>query len=151
MSASRLACWLVAGVIATAAASCGGSSHRVSKPEYVTRASTVCRDADRDVLAVRRDATSTATLAASIGRVLSIERDAVRRVREIPPPRDDEQVLGQWLTFVDRALDEVDAAQRASARGDAAGASAANARGADLARRATAAARAYGITACVTG
>jgi hypothetical protein len=148
---SPLARWFVAAAVATAAASCGGSTQRVSKSEYVTRASAVCRDANRDALAVRRDATNTATLAASIGRVLSIQRDAVRRVRAIPPPTADEQTLRQWLTLVDRSLDEAEAAQRASAQGDAAGASAANARGADLARQATAAARAYGITACVTG
>lgn len=148
---SRLARWFVAGVVATVAASCGGSSHDVSKSEYVTRASAVCRDADRDVSAVRRDATDATTLAASIGRVLSVERDAVTRVRAIPAPREDARALDQWLSLVDQSLDQVDAARRASTRGDAAGAAAANAHGADLAQRATEAARAYGITACVTG
>ncbi|HZR13905.1 MAG TPA: hypothetical protein VFC33_11720 [Acidimicrobiia bacterium] len=151
MSGRRAACGVVAAALVAAVSSCGGSSHSISKPEYVTRASAVCRDADRAVNAVRGDATDTTALATSIGRVLSIERDAVKRVRAIPPPRADEPALDHWLDLVDRSLDEVDDARQASEHGDAAAAAAANARGADLAQQATEAARAYGITACVTG
>lgn len=145
-----------AGLIAALAAWCvslaaySGSSVGMSKVDYIRRAGAVCRVASDSARNVKADSSSADAVAATIGKLVTIERSAVRQIRALRPPRGDEHTLGQWLGLVDQTLDQLDVSRRAAAAGDAQGAAAANARSADLQQQADAVAVRYGITACAT-
>lgn len=138
---------LAAALTTMLLAGCGGSSGP-TKAEYTKQAAAICRDANDSVTKVRADATTTSALAASIGRVVSIEQDAARRVRALRAPKGDEAVLRQWLGLVDETLDELGTAGHAAATGDGAAADAANQRAKVLDRQADAIATRYGLDAC---
>jgi hypothetical protein len=138
---------LAAALATILLAACGGSSGP-TKAEYTKQAAAICRDANDSVTKVRADATTTSALAASIGRVVSIEQDAARRVRALRAPKGDEAVLRQWLGLVDETLDELDTASHAAAAGDGAAANAANQRAQALDRQADGIATRYGLDAC---
>jgi len=149
MRGASLIAGLAAGCVSLAACS-GTSSVGMSRIDYLRRAAAICRDASDSVRNVKADASSADAVAATIGKLVTIERSAARQIRALRPPRGDEHTLGQWLGLVDQTLDQLDASRRAAAAGDAQGAAAANARSADVQQQADAVAVRYGITACAT-
>jgi hypothetical protein len=139
----------LAGVLSAAVAACSGNSVGMTKTDYIGRAGAICRDASDAVRKVKPDASTPRSVAASIEQVVIIERAAAQQLRSLRPPTGDAPALAQWLRFVDDSIKELDVARAAAARGDAAGATAANVRSNALQQQADAAAQQYGVTACV--
>src|SRR5204863_8279374 len=76
------------------------------------------------------------------------DRDAVRRLGDLKPPKDEADGVDEWIALLDQMVDEVDLAHEQLRAGDTTNASDALDRAAVLERRAAAKSRARGITSC---
>lgn len=143
------ACLAVAAAITLLAACGGGSSSRLSKPEYVRRAEAICRQANKKVGAVRApDQHEPTAQEKAIGELADIQRAAVADLRRLPPPEADQATLGKWLGRVDQTVDQMQAVRTALKAGDGGAVSRANAKGQGLSDQADKIARAYGLKQC---
>lgn len=143
-----------AGVAVTAAvtllAACGGgSSSRLSKPEYVRRADAICGQANKKAGAVPApDQHEPTAQEKAIGEIIVIQRAAVVDLRHLAPPEADTATLGKWLGLVSQTVDQMQAVRTALKAGDSAGVTAANAKGRALNDQADEIARGYGLKQC---
>lgn len=143
-----------AGVAVTAAitllAACGGgSSSRLSKPEYVRRADAICRRSNTKIDALRApDQHEPTAQEKAIGKIIVIQRAALVDLRHLAPPAADKTTVGKWLGLVSQTVDQMQAVRTALQAGDSAGVTAANARGRALNDQADQIARGYGLKQC---
>ena len=125
--------------------------HSLSRAEYRTQASRMCRDLHRRTDALPLPESNATEEFVHVGRrALSLQRDALGRIQALDAPSAEEQTVGRWLDRVDAALDASAASLQAQSDGDLAAARVANARGAAATGRADDLARSLGIDACVT-
>jgi hypothetical protein len=139
----------VTAVVTLLAACGGGSSSRLSKPEYVRFADAICRQANKKAGAVpapdQHESTAQET---AIGKIIVIQRAAVVDLRHLAPPAADKTTVGKWLGLVSQTVDQMQAVRTALQAGDSAGVTAANARGRALNDQADQIARGYGLKQC---
>jgi hypothetical protein len=131
----------------SACSSDGGS--RLSKREFIRSAGTVCADANKRIRAIGSpDLTNPQTTTAALGRLLTIQHQELRDLRDLQPPGTDRPAIKKWLDLVAKALREADAALAALKRGDRQGVNDANARGREAQLEGDDLARQYGIDRC---
>jgi ABC-type glycerol-3-phosphate transport system substrate-binding protein len=129
---------LIAGALAVAliAAGCGGggssstsssSSGALSKDEFVSKANTVCRDAQAQLTKIQTDIQAKvksnpsqiqALVADSLAQIVPIVRKTVDQIAALNAPSDLKPKLDEFKTKTDAALDQV-AADPAKALRDA--------------------------------
>lgn len=143
------ACIAVTVAIALLAACGGGSSSRLSKPEYVRRAEAICRRLNKKAGAVpapdQREPTSQAK---AIGEIAKIQRAGVDELRRLAPPEADQATIDKWLGLVDQAIDQLQAVRAALKAGDSVTITRANDKGQALSDQADKIARGYGLDQC---
>jgi len=144
---------VLAGLLAAATfftTACSGDQSPTAA-EYRSRVGQVCRDLRKQTAALPRPAaTATAELVRVGRRALALQRDALSRIQSLDAPSADERTVGQWLDFVDTALDAGAASLAAQDDGDLAAARSANARGTAATTRADALARTLRVSDCAT-
>ncbi len=128
---------------------CGGGGG-MSKADYVKQANAVCRDAAKQVAALRIPARADiASMPKAAANVVAVQRKAVDRLRAIRPPKHDRAEIAEWIALVDQTIDQADVSARAQKDDDITRAITANANGTALDRRADQLARGYGLRMCV--
>jgi hypothetical protein len=143
------ACVAVATAITLLAACGGGSSSRLSKPEYVRRADAICRQSNTKIDALGApDQHDPTAQEKAIGELIDIQRTAVADLRRLPPPEADQSTLGKWLGLVNQTVDQMRAVRTALTAGDSAGVAGGNAKGRALNDQADQIARGYGLKQC---
>ena len=140
---------LVGAVVALVVAACGGGGG-TSKADYVEQANAVCRDAAKQVAALRIPGRADVTaMPKAAARVVAVQRRALDRLRAIKPPKSDRTEIAKWVALVDQTIDQADLSAAAQKHGEIQRAIAANANGTALDHRADEIARAYGLRMCV--
>jgi hypothetical protein len=140
---------LVGAGVALLVVACSGGGG-TTKADYVKQANAVCRDAAKQVAAVRipgrADVASMPRVAAD---VVGVQRRALIHLKAIKPPKQDRARITRWIALVDQTIDQADLSAKAQKDGDIPRAIAANANGTALDHRADDIARAYGLRMCV--
>jgi hypothetical protein len=140
---------LVGAAVAAVLVACGGGGG-VTKADYVQQANAVCRDAAKQVAALRIPARADITAMPKVAaKVVAVQRSAVTHLRAIKPPKKDRAQISRWIALVDQTIDQADVSARAQKDDDIPRAITANANGTALDRRADEIARAYGLRMCV--
>lgn len=140
---------LVGAVVALVVAACGGAGG-TSKADYVKQANAVCRDAAKQVAALRIPSRADVTaMPKAAARVVAVQRRALDQLRAIKPPKPDRTEIAKWVALVDQTIDQADLSAAAQKDGEIQRAITANANGSALDRRADEIARAYGLRMCV--
>ena len=91
----RVGVLLAAAAVAVTVA-CGSHDERLSRDDYANRADAVCRRFNRETRDVGRPQTMPA-LARAAGRSLAPLDRALKSLRALRPPRDEEAKARQWL------------------------------------------------------
>jgi hypothetical protein len=140
---------LAGAVVAVAVVACSGGGG-VTKAEYVKSANAVCREAAKQVAALRIPGRAdVAGMPKAAASVVVVQRKALDRLRAIKPPKGDRAEIARWIALVDQTIGQADLSARAQKDGDIPRATTANANGAALDRRADEIARGYGLRMCV--
>ncbi len=138
-----------AAVVALLVAACGAGGG-ASKADYVKQANAVCRDAAKQVAALRIPGRADVTaMPKAAAEVVAVQRRALDRLRAIKPPKADRARIAKWVALVDQTIDQADLSAAAQKHGDIQRAITANANGSALDRRADEIARGYGLRMCV--
>jgi hypothetical protein len=117
------------GAVAVAVAACGSTkTKRLDPAAFRTKADAVCRGAQADAAKIRApkvDPTSPTisdamlkTWAPPLGQLVKRYRREVSDLRALRPPADFDVLYKQALDGLDKALDRLDDAASAAARGD---------------------------------
>jgi hypothetical protein len=142
------------------AAGCGGSDSKdeSAKRDYIAKADTVCRDAQRRAAPLIRRIIITVTGAptrASLRRALptvtalqAVGRDSRRRLQALSPPDGDRRVVDTFLTPAGRLVDLLQDARPVFERGTAVAALGLVQRAQTLDAAAATAAADYGFEVC---
>lgn len=136
-------------LLMVALVACGGGGG-MTKAGYVKQANAICRDAAKQVAALRIPGRVDITdMPKAAANVVAVQRKAVDRLRAIKAPKPDRAELVRWIALVDQTIDQADVSAEAQKDGDIPRAITANANGAALDRRADEIARGYGLRMCV--
>jgi len=137
--------------VLVAAACGGGGDARLSKAEYVKKANAICEAGNARTSRVAPPSLAdSAAVERAIGEMVSIQRRALRKLRDLDPPEQDQLGVDEWLMRVGQTLDQMDAVRQAVGDGDATAIDQANAKGAELNDEAETFADAYGLESCST-
>jgi hypothetical protein len=127
----------------------GGAGSELAKPEYLKRANAICAKANEEIAALPApDLADPVAAPGAIRAVVSVQRDEVRRLRDLGAPHTDVPAIAAWLRMVDLTLDQADLAVRALEHDDIDSVNTANAKGRDSELQADALARQYGLIKC---
>lgn len=120
-----------------------------TRPEFVNQLDSICARANESVTAVAApDAADRAAVADAIDEIVEIQRAELESIHDLVPPRDDRDLVRQWLENVRTALDDSAAAADALRAGDLATARSAADEASRSAVSADEQARALGATTC---
>lgn len=137
------------GVIALAAAGCGGGGGRLSTPGYVREASNICSAANRAVGRVAIPSLDDPRLAAqAMGPVVVIQRDSIDGLRGLKPPEQLSGLNQRWIALLDQSTDELDRMRASLSMGKGHLAEGFAGKAVILFDRAHALVVAYGVTSC---
>jgi hypothetical protein len=146
----RILVGVVGAVLLTALLGACGGGGGTTKADYVKQANAICRDAAKQVAALRIPARADITdMPKAAAKVVTVQRKAVDRLRAIKPPKHDRAVIVKWIALVDQTIDQADVSAAAQKDDDIPRAVTANANGTALDRRADEIARGYGLRMCV--
>lgn len=130
-------------------AACGGGGGP-TRAEYVRQANAVCRDAAKQVAALKIPGSEDVNdVPKAAGEVVEVQRAALDRIRKLKAPKRDRPELAKWIALVDQTIDQAEVSAQSQKDGDITRAITANANGAALDRRADELARQYGVRTCV--
>lgn len=149
--------WLLA-VLGLALAACGNDD-RLSREQYVSRANALCRENDRRVAQVARDAVAQARARGRLredavrsevlNRSLPSIRSLLERLRRLRPPEEDERRVDRFLDQIEEAARLLPEVDRATRRRDQARLSELATRLAEIAGPSRRFARDYGLRDCL--
>jgi hypothetical protein len=129
----------------------GGDSGPLSKDSFVDKANEIC--ADSRTAAAQIPPPSLADPVAveqAVARTITIQRAALRDLRDLEPPPRDKPGVKQWLRTVDRVIDAMERVDEGLKTGDRAVIDDATIDGQDFSDSAEEFADAYGLTDCST-
>lgn len=130
-------------------AACGGGGG-LTKADYVERTNAVCRDAAKQVAALKVPEQADISRAPKVAaQVVAVQRAALERLKAIRAPKADRSEIAKWIALVDQTIDQAEVSATSQRAGDITRAIAANVNGSALDRRADQLALAYGLRACV--
>ena len=140
---------LVGAAAVAVLAACGGGGG-MTKADYVQQANAVCRDAAKQVAALRIPGRADIeAMPKAAANVVAVQRKAVDRLRAIKAPKPDRAEIAKWIALVDQTIDQADVSAKAQKDDDIPRAITANTNGTALDLRADEIARRYGLRMCV--
>jgi len=93
-------------VLAGVAAACGSEGGRLSASEFTHRAAALCARADRRATEHDHPPLDAHGAAHAVGRIIVIERAALRELHDLQPPKVMETRVDEWLATVDQLVVE---------------------------------------------
>lgn len=140
---------VLAMAVVWGAACGGGGTSTLDKPALIQRADALCAKSNRAISAMPPgNPSDPESLLTTATKVLALQRDELRELRRLRPPRADRPVIERWLALVDQTLDEGDAVVRATRAEDQQAIDAASQRANELDARAREIATHYGLRQC---
>jgi hypothetical protein len=132
---------------ASVLAGCGGGDDRLSRAEFVERATAVCDSFDErvDALGEPQSLAEIETLGQELGEILD---EGLAELRELEPPEELEEPYERYLASGDEVADQLDELVAAAAAGDREAVERAAADGEAISERAVALAEAAAIPGC---
>jgi hypothetical protein len=134
---------LVAGTVA-----CGSDGGRLSAHDFSRRAAALCSRADHRATSQDIPPLEGKGAARTVGRIIEIEREALRRLHELRPPKAMETRVDEWLATVDQLVVEAEFLRESLRRGDQRTAQAVAIRAARLSLRSQVLGSGLGVTGC---
>lgn len=129
---------------------CSSTGSTTSKAGYVKKANAICTEMNTAARALTKPGSSTDELIAFLTKGRTITADALAKLRALTPPKGDEPTVAAIFDGVDKQLGDLDVLV-ASARGQNQSIMTAAETNLETDSKAvTAAANAYGLTACGT-
>lgn len=133
--------------ITVLSASCGESSGRLSKAEFIAKADAICATGRSEIKALPNPRTY-AELPAYIRKALPIQRRDIAEIRKLKPPKRDQREVELMLERVDRTNEAFESLRAGVESGDAAEANRAYAEVMRTNDDATRRAERYGLRVC---
>jgi hypothetical protein len=103
-----------------AAACGGGSSDRLSKPDYIKRGDAICAKAKADIAALGAPPNTAAEFVQYAAKAQPIFARELADLKKLKAPKDDEQKLREMLAHVQEGVNAVSKAASAATANDAA-------------------------------
>ena len=123
----------------------------LSKEAFVEQANRICRKTQAEARGIAAPSLADPrAVQESILESASIQRRALRKLRDLEPPETDAPGIRNWLDLVDGTVDEMEALAQAVAAGDRDEMTSAIERGDALTADAEAFTAAYGLLDCTT-
>ncbi len=142
MNVRPVAALVLAGALLVSA--CGGGG-RPDHAAYTQEVGHICRRANAALDEVELRRLNGPKAATAVDELVAIGRDALGELRSEQPPKVDEPKVDEWLATLEQVLDEGDYASGLLRKGDRAAALGAAVRASELAQRAHALARTFGV------
>ena len=94
-------------------AGCGGSSYKgLSKADFITQADAICKKFDDQVNAATQGIDPSADQQKAVdvlqNQLLPAEREQVKELRKLKPPKEDRDTIKKMLDAVDDGVDQAD-------------------------------------------
>ena len=104
----RLAAILATGMLAFAAAGCGGDDNgggeRLSKDEYAAQANAICDDFNADVKAAGPEPQGIKDIPPYVDKVKPLFEDGLSRLKKLNPPEDEQETVDEWLDTAEEQI-----------------------------------------------
>jgi hypothetical protein len=134
--------------LAGAAGACGSGGGRLSGHEFTRQAAALCARADRRATEQDLPPLDGHGAAHAVGRIIAIERGALRELHDLQPPKAMETRVDEWLATVDQLVVEAEFLRESLQHGDQATAQAVAIRAARLSLRSQVLGTRLGINGC---
>jgi hypothetical protein len=142
VNVGKLVAVLACGALLVGA--CGGGS-RPDHHEYTNEVGRICRRANVRLSRVELHRLRGPKAAAAVDELVAIGRSVLADLRSQQPPKADEATVDEWLAALEQVLDEGDYASSLLRAGDRGAAFAAAGRASQVAARAHALGRQFGV------
>jgi hypothetical protein len=124
------------------------ASTGITKGAYIQQANAICTDMNNQARTAQSTSSDPAVQADSVDDISAITRTALEKLRALPTPAGDAEVLGRAYAHVDTTLHDAGQVAAALRAGDIATARSISKTLAKDARAANDASTAYGLTVC---
>jgi hypothetical protein len=141
---------LAVGAALLLAAGCGGGGGSLSKGDYAKKADAICAKYNRKINALGSPK-SLADIGPFADKALALERKGNQELRDLKPPKDEEQTAKRWTAQNDKVADAVADLSAAAKKNNRAGIQAALRRGQAANKQANALAKQLGAQVCGRG
>lgn len=123
----------------------------MSKDRYIDKANTICERSKAEAAQIAAPSLADpVAVDQAVAQAAAIQRRALRQLRKLEPPAQDEPAVEQWLQAVGGAIDQMEAVRRGLAEGDRDAVADATEKGVAFTSEAEEFADAYGVEECST-
>ena len=127
----------------------GGSGKRLSKQEYASKADAICTRGSQRTKGLQES--NLQQIAAATDQVAGILGDAIRDLRKLKPPKDEQPLADEWLSQVEKLKTDIEDLRDKAKANDRAGLAKVAVKAQQDDRRANQLATQLGMSVCNNG